>query len=203
MNFKLLPTEEILNVLKTDVNPHVAFKKIIGLGQVTIASKIWDTFNSMPIDSDIEAASKWLNQTLSQYPKTKGIYLGLDTLNMDNGEGTNIEIGLSHTCKPKNFTADWIYECENYGDSHLIKGLYDVIDSFENDALWTDDERSYAEYIIFIGYSGVVLREALLNLERIKNFLSIWGFHDGDMFFLVQKLGDIKAIVTDIDMEEE
>jgi len=33
----------------------------------------------------------------------------------------------------------------------------------------------------------------------IKTLL-LWGFHDGDMFFLTQKIGNINSIVTEIDL---
>lgn len=150
----------------------------------------------MNIQRDIEAASNWLNASIIELPNTQGIYLGLDTLNMEQGFGSNIEIGLSSSCNPNEITDDWAYDCENYGNSHLIKGLYEVSDSFNNEGKWTAGERSFAEYLVFLGYSGVILRSALLQLETKNDFLSVWGFHDGDMFFLVQQIGGLKSIVT-------
>jgi hypothetical protein len=62
------------------------------------------------------------------------------------------------------------------------------VDTFVNEEKWTSYERSFAEYLIFSGYSGIVFREVLLMVEIKNDFLSIWGFHDGDSFFLVAQL---------------
>ncbi len=119
---------------------------------------------------------------------------------MDEGSGTNVEIGLSESCDPGEFSDEWAYNCKNFGESHLIKGLFDVSYTFIDQEKWEKDERKVAEYVVFLGYSGVVLREALLNATIKNDFLSIWGFHDGDMFFLLQKNGEIRTVVTNVDM---
>lgn len=200
MDFELLPIAETMMVLRKESNPQIAFQKIIEFGKEKLPSLIWDQYIKIDIERDINDAEKWIKKSLKDFPKSKGIYLGLDTLNMDAGNGTNIEIGLSQNCDPNEFSDDWTYDCEYYGKPHLIKGLYEVSDTFQNNEKWSNDERSFAEYLIFLGYSGVVLREALNKLKTSNDFLSIWGFHDGDMFFLLQKIGDKRTIVTEIDL---
>ncbi len=41
-----------------------------------------------------------------------------------------------------------------------------------------------AEYTLFLGYSGLILAEALEDVGRDGPFLAAWGFHDGDLFTL-------------------
>ena len=200
MNWKDLPIDETRREIRVGVNPTKSFIKIVDYGRQKLQSKIWSEFENMNIERDIKAAEIWLNQTFKKFPGFSGIYLGLDTLNMENGKGTNVEIGLSKSCNPSIFSDEWAYECENYGESHLIKGLYEVSDCFNNENQWTTDEQNFTEYLIFLGYSGLVLKEALTNLKIENDFLSLWGFHDGDMFFLTQKIGNKNSIVTEIDL---
>ena len=197
MDFEKLPIDQILSEIKNQPDPQLAFGNILAFAQDALPSNIWGTFSRIDLQTDIAEATTWLQKTISQFPDSKGIYLGLDTLNMDEGNGSNIEVGLSTECAPAELTDEWTYDCENYGEPHLLKGLYLVSDSFENEELWSDDERQFAEYVIFLGYSGIVLREALFNLETADDFISIWGFHDGDMFFLVNKLGGKTSVITD------
>ena len=200
MNFQLLPINETIQILKTESDCEVAIEKIISCAQKALKSEIWKEYKALDIKRDIKEATTWIQDSIDKFPDSTGIYLGLDTLNMDNGNGTNIEIGLSKSCTPAELYDDWAYECENYGQSHLIKGLYDVAHTFDSFEKWTKEESNFAEYIIFLGYSGVILREALNNLKTNNDFLSIWGFHDGDMFLLTQKNKDSRLIVVDFEL---
>lgn len=203
MDWENLPITEIMDSIKLETEPIKALNDVIKLGSEKLPSLIWAEYKNLNIKDDVTEATNWIQKSIDKFPKSKGIYLGLDTLNMNEGEGTNIEIGFSEQCNPKEFDSEWIYDCENYGDGHLIKGLYNVSDSFNNEGKYSENERRFAEYMIFLGYSGIVLREALLKVEIGKNFLSIWGFSDGDMFFLVQKKGKKRIVVTDIEIASE
>lgn len=200
MNFKLLPIDETMQILRIESDSKIAFHKILEQANKNLPSEIWKEYEKLNIERDIEDAVIWLKKILIQFPDSKGIYLGLDTLNMDEGNGTNVEIGLSKSCNPNEFSGDWTYDCEDHGEPHLIKGLYEVADTFGSSERWTNDEVSFAEYLVFLGYSGVVLKGALSKLEINNDFLSIWGFHDGDMYFLMQKANGIESIVTEIDL---
>ncbi len=200
MDFKLLPIDVTMQILRTESDPKIAFKKILIQANKNLPSEIWKEYGNLSIERDIEEATNWLQKSLTEFPDSKGIYLGLDTLNMDEGNGTNIEIGLSNSCNPNTFSDDWAYNCHHYGDSHLIRGLSEVADTFTNSEKWTSEETSFAEYIVFLAYSGIILKSALYKLETNNDFLSIWGFHDGDMFFLMQKANGIKSIVTEVDL---
>jgi hypothetical protein len=41
-----------------------------------------------------------------------------------------------------------------------------------------------ADYVLFLGYSGVVLAEAAAHVRWPRRTLVVWGFHDGDLFVL-------------------
>jgi hypothetical protein len=196
MDWEKLPVDQILLEITNQSNAVLAFENIIGFGKEAISSKIWDTFSKMDVKNDIEESTKWIKRSLNKFPDSKGIYLGLDTLNMNGGKGSNVEIGLSSTCDPEIISDDWIFKCDNYGSKHLIKGLYLVSDSFTNIELSSSGESSFAEYVVFLGYSGLVLRDALLNVETENDFISIWGFHDGDMFYLVQKINNKVSVIA-------
>ena len=200
MNWEELPINEIRRELRIEENPKKAFHNIINFGRQKLQSNIWNEFENMNIERDIQDIQFWLKPNLYEFPDFSGIYFGLDTLNMEGGNGTNLEIGLSNSCDPKIFNDEWAFQCEKYGESHLIKGLFEVSDCFDNGEKWSNDERNFTEYIIFLSYSGVILREALNNIKIENDYISLWGFHDGDMFFLTQKINGINSIVTEIDL---
>ncbi|BAU52301.1 hypothetical protein [Mucilaginibacter gotjawali] len=199
MDFQALPIGNILLEINNQPDPVQAFKNILNFCDIALSSKIWETFRKMDLQKDAEASTIWLQQTIDEFSNTKGIYLGLDTLNMENGSGSNVEIGLNSDCDPSILSDGWTYDCDNYGESHLIEGLWLVSDSFISEERWSDDERRFSEYTIFLGYSGLVLREALLNLKTNNDFISIWGFHDGDMFFLVNKKDGKMNLIANTD----
>jgi len=192
--------DEVIDQINNNRDPKKAFHNIIAIGKKYLPSQIWESFEAMNLEMDTIDVQIWLQKSLVRFPKTTGIYFGLDTLNMDNGKGSNIEIGLSNTCDPREFSDHWIYDCDSYGDNHLINGLNLVSDNFTNTIKWSPEERSFSEYLIFLGYSGIVLREALINVTTEIDFLSIWGFHDGDMFYLVNKRGLNRSVVANMDI---
>jgi hypothetical protein len=189
MDFEKLPIKETLSEIDNEPNPHKAFENILNFGRENLPSKIWDTFKNMNLDRDIDDATKWIKSTLNKYPDTKGIYFGLDTLNMNDGNGSNAAIGLNADCDPSSISDDYTYDCETYGESHLIRGLFEVENGF-NSELWPYDESAFTEYVIFLAYSGLVLRDALKKANIKNDFITVWGFHDGDSFFLLQKINN-------------
>jgi hypothetical protein len=109
----------------------------------------------------------------------------LDTLNEEDGGGHNVEIGLTTTADPERLKMDWAWGCEHYGERHLIHGLYTVHAAIM--ALDLEYElNNPAEYIFFLGYSGIVLASALEELPVSWDSLYVWGFHDGDLAFLAR-----------------
>lgn len=187
-----------LDTLKNEDNPSEAFGKLIQEGKKELDSDIWDALPKVDIDKDISEAKNWLLSELSNYPGTKGLYFGLDTLNMDEGRGHNVEIGFSKSCNPAVLNDEWTYECDKYGESHLIKGLFDMWKVFYNKEKWSAKEVNFVEYVVFLGYSGIVLKQALTQIDSLGDYLSMWGFHDGDMGYLIQSVGGNKKVLAEM-----
>ncbi|MHA4812569.1 hypothetical protein ACX0G9_31035 [Flavitalea flava] len=196
MDFELIPIKEILDEITHQRNAQEAFSNIIRAAPRKFPSKIWEEFRDMSFIDDISDATNWIQRTLDDFPNTKGIYLGLDTLNMNGGKGSNVEIGLNSKCDPSLLSMEWVFDCDQYGPNHLIKGLYSNSESGK----WTRDEESMAEYVVFLGYGGLILRESLLEVKIKNDFISNWGFHDGDMFLLVNKVGMNRKILANVDV---
>jgi hypothetical protein len=78
------------------------------------------------MERDILAATHWLSSQISAQPEATGIYLGLDTLNMDNGSGTNVDFGGTAACDISQDQVDWVYGKLKYGQQHLIRGLFEL-----------------------------------------------------------------------------
>jgi hypothetical protein len=113
---------------------------------------------------------------------TTGVYLGLDRLNMDDGCGMNVQIGGSR--RPECLTAelqDWLEDDLWDGRDHLIRGLVDMHRVYAREE---GPVFGFADYALFLGYSGFVLAAAIERLSPAtrsgaKGRLYAWAFTTG------------------------
>lgn len=166
-----------LSILRGDGAPAAKWQAMIEEWSRFRPSPVWSDL-APTIDADVDAAAEWLRAHLVESP-SKGVYLGLDTLNMDGGAGSNVEIGGTMDCDPNAASIDWAWECEWSGEPHLIGGLVAMKERYED-----SEVSSEADYLVFLGYSGLVLGAAAARLRPDEPVLFVWGFHDGDLFKL-------------------
>lgn len=185
----MLPFEPVLKQIDHQPDPRLAFAAVLRETKKQYSQLDIDRFTDSYLNDDIAAAKKWLQARLDKYPATRGIYLGLDTLNMENGKGHNLECALCEDCNPQELNTGFAFECDHY-DRHLIKGLSHF---FPDD---DEDIHMMISYMIFLSYSGVVLREALLAVETQNDFIACWGFHDGDLLLLMNKIGNERTLLA-------
>lgn len=181
--------DRILDLVRTMKTPQVSWKLLL---ELCAAAHPSDTSAKLPtpdFSRDVKMTSEWFSEELSANGEGRpGIYLGLDTLNMeDRGpryvKPKNIEIGFSSAGAPAKLDLEYIYKCDNYGSDHLIESLRDLKRVYHQ-----ADISSEADYELFLGYSGVVLLAAIEQLHT-RDFIATWGFHDGDMFLLCRRYG--------------
>jgi hypothetical protein len=179
--------DDTLALLKTSKTPEKKWEAFLKLCRKSNKSGVWDQLPEPKLVTDIAAAQKWLDQELSKMPKAPGIYLGLDTLNMSGPKGFNLGIGGSTKAEATAEDVNWTYECSKYGKPHLIGSLRGF-NRVYTAARW-EDVSSHADYLLPLGYSGLVLGAAIGNLADKKDRVFAWGFHDGDMFLLGRRIG--------------
>lgn len=155
----------------------------------------WARMPVPDIMKDVDEAAAWLAAELKALPAAKGIYLGLDTLNMEGGKGTNVEFGGATNCDSAEDDESWLESDLDYGDEHLIRGLVDMhaVYSTPQWEPWSE----FCDYAFFLGYSGIVLGAAMARTAGARDLLAAWGFHDGDLFLLGRSLGGKWSPVED------
>ena len=179
-----IPIADILAVVGKPGEPTAAFDALRKIGEARVQSPVWRMIDVPDVESDIQDASRWLRETITPYRPT-GVYLGLDTLNENDGVGQNVEIGMTSKADPARLEMDWAWKCEQYGKEHLIRGMYKIHKAYE--AAELEFETSLlADYLFFFGYSGIVLASALERMPVRWDSLFVWGFHDGDIGFLAR-----------------
>jgi hypothetical protein len=193
-----LPIRELLAAIQSAPEPTSAWREVLSICSRSAAGAPWESLITPDINRDIKNARNWLTRQLQLMKDASGIYLGLDTLNMRGGRGKNVEIGGSVDCDPLQDSTDWLFGSARklqYGTKHLIRGLYELNESYSQDNWCVRDDkvargnyRSFAEYTLFLSYSGIVLGHACKRLSLKRTFLVIWGFHDGDMFLLGRRI---------------
>ena len=191
-NTVLMPINELLRLIRDQPSPEIAWQRMLELFTAHKSSNLWSALPRPDFAVDKTKMRDWLQGNLARLAEPSGIYLGLDTLNMNAGAGTNIEIGWLPCDTLRNDT-DWLYGDLQRGSSTLISGLYTLQATYSR-----PEWRSifpFADYVVFLGYSGLVLREALSDFSASQPLLVAWGFHDGDMFILARTgAGSIKLI---------
>ena len=179
---------EVLSIVRAASTPVAGYARLIDLCSDHAPDSLWSRLPDIDVARDVSEAGAWLRGELRAREDTTGIYLGLDTLNMNEGRGENIEIGGSCEADPLKSELDWMYRCAWYGESHLIRGLFEMHRVYSRDE---GDLFSYADYVLFLGYGGLILASAVEGLDLPvragnKGRLFAWGFHDGDIFPLLR-----------------
>ncbi|HET6328893.1 MAG TPA: hypothetical protein VFG04_29690 [Planctomycetaceae bacterium] len=178
------PLDEVFACVRQTVPPATAFNSLRDIGRAHFKSELWDAVPLPDSEADIAAAADWLKKSFADECPT-GVYLGLDTNNQEEEWGHNVEIGLSDSADSSRLDMEWIFEGLDYGDNHLIRGLYEVYQAYAAFEL-DHPESLFPDYIFFLGYSGIVLAGAVERIRPKWDSLFVWGFHDGDMGYLVR-----------------
>lgn len=175
-------------IIRDQSNPQRTWDKVISFCNSNVPSKLWASLPRPNIVKDTQEAALWLSSQVSSAAGTTGIYLGLDTLNMREGNGMNVGIGFTSKCDVAKEETEWAYNDLSYGTDHLIYSLHPLQKVYSKPG-W-QDLFSFADYILFLTYSGIVLGQALSQLQTKQSFLAAWGFHDGDLFALGRKTSE-------------
>jgi len=194
---------EILTIIRQTKDPGLGYSKLLDLCSRSEESPLWKKLPTVNVSRDVADSVLWLEKELGQKRRASatGIYLGLDTLNMSGDDGHNVEIGGSDGADPTSESLDWAYGCGWYGDHYLIRGLREMHSVYAQPE--EKDLFAFADYILFLGYSGLVLASAVENMNPEirsgpKGRLFGWGFHDGDLFPLCRAIGErVERLATD------
>ena len=175
--------DKTLGILRTFSDPYEGWNQIVDVCISEEPGVPWASLPILNINAEIKTAKEWVIENLDPQSSELGIYLGLDTLNMKNGEGKNILIGFLTDPKIDYSTEQWVYDSNiDYGTDFLLKGLYELKRIYSLPE-WRSVSR-LCDYVFFLGYSGIVLTRVFEQLESKQRLHPVWGFHDGDMFTL-------------------
>lgn len=183
----------VLEEMMRSERPEETWQAFLQLFRIAAPSELWDLLPQPDLRGDIAGARAWLSEELAVLGPVRGLYLGLDTLNMDDGEGTNVEIGGMFDCDPSIDSTEWIFEGTEqmkYGEDHLVRGLIGMQRVYEQERFAQEKPKLgdcvswFANYHLFLAYTGLVLGHALRELAVEHPLLVCWGFHDGDLFAL-------------------
>ena len=177
----------ILALLRQDRPAMDCYKQMKSQLSKIYPHKIWSKLDGIQITDDIAKVGPSLVGQLARPAARSGqeLYFGLDTLNMEGGRGSNIEMALLDT--------GW------GGRSKLLKGLYEMWRIYNP----VDDEglSQFIEMPLWVGYTGIVLIEALradlsVAAGDAGTRTVVWGHHDGDLFTLAKFDGKGMRVVA-------
>ncbi|MEJ7137805.1 hypothetical protein [Amphibiibacter pelophylacis] len=178
-----MPIEQLFSILRNHRNFEASWSQVLNILEEHTGRSLWQSLAQVPFDANILRMHQWLELQLADIAAPTGVYLGLDTLNMDQGQGKNIDIGWT-TCDTRLNQSDWIYGQLTHGESVFLDGLYQLHQIYSL-AQW-QSVYPIADYMLFLGYSGLIVLEAIAQAQSPYSRLYTWGFHDGDMFLLAR-----------------
>ena len=176
------PIDQVLDLVRETTSFDASWQKVLTLCRKCKKSYIWERLPHPNFEADVEHARSWLKAEMPVARPAYGIYLGLDTLNMERSH-QNLEIAFSSNVDPAKPSMKFLSSLKDYGEKHLIRSLLPMKRVYEN-----SEVHSNADYTLFLGYSGLVLLAAFERSEISKDLLVVWGFHDGDLFFLLRQV---------------
>jgi hypothetical protein len=175
--------DQTLALVRGDTSASSDWKQLVDICRRVHPDCPWDDLPTPHVQSDLHDTWEWLQKEVAEQPEAIGLYLGLDTLNMDYGKGTNIEFGASSECDSSSDSPEWVWDVTlEHGSRHLIRGLV----GFQSVYSQLDWKKAFdlCDYVFFLGYSGMILAEVLESFTIPRTLMPVWGFHDGDMFTL-------------------
>lgn len=189
-----LPISQTLQIVASHQNPIQGWSDIVSVCRANCPPMPWHTLPNPEIERDIHTATTWLSEETELLSGATGVYLGLDTLNMEDGDGRNVELGVSNACDTNRDDIDWVDDLLEPRSSHLIRGLQTLHQVYAQEH-WRN-AFDICDYIFFLGYSGIVFSGAFAKFSPRRTMLVVWGFHDGDLFVLGRRTTDAFTRLT-------
>jgi hypothetical protein len=177
--------KHLLATLRQHTDALKCWQAILKLCRRSVPDARWRDLPLPDMERDIVAATLWLSAQIAAQPEATGIYLGLDTLNMNAGSGTNLEFGGTTACDLSQDEIEWVYGKLQYGEKHLIYGLFEL-QQFYSQPIWKP-AFSFADYMLSLSYTGIIFGQAFIRISINRSLLAAWGFHEGDLFALGRK----------------
>jgi hypothetical protein len=177
-----------LDILRSHKDSEPAWAEIVALCRAAKKRMPWDSLPTPDIERDARAASQWLSAELQQQPNARCIALALDTLNMEDA-AYNVQFVGTGAGEPDDGQVGLLFEEDaTYGGQYLIPGLVELHQVYSQEN-W-EEAFTLCDYVLFLGYAGIILTAALRQLPAGRNFLAALGFFDGDLFALGRKTPD-------------
>lgn len=168
-----------LDVVRTSNANQAGWQEIVGILDNEEAKSLPEP----SFEKDLQAMDQWLLQQLNaaDTPQPGGIYFGLgETLDARGKVYVTIEIAMSEAVDSTVLNSDWITRCSWYGRPTRIEGTGGPMTCIHQSGRQMGD----AHYIVPLGYAGLLLSASLARIRLRRPALVMWGFHDGDMFYL-------------------
>lgn len=185
-----IPFDEIFQIIKSTSNIEDSWLELLALCNKVQPNDLWSSLNKVNPKKDLKIAEQNFHQFIDGIGTSSGpmgIYLGLDTLNMSGFSGFNVEIGFNNNANLTDKEIAWVWECERNYYRFLIPGLKYM--SKEYDKKKYSVINFFAEYVLFLGYSGLIFTHMLMNSTLESDWAAAWGYHDGDIGILCKDIG--------------
>lgn len=186
-----IPFDEIFEIIQNTNDIESSWLELLALCDRVKPNDLWSSLGKVNPQKDLGITQKKFREFICADRLTSdsiGIYLGLDTLNMDGFGGFNVEVGFNKKANLKDKEIAWVWECNGDYYKFLISSLKYMSKEYRKNKY--SDINFFAEYVLFLGYSGLIFTHMLLGAPLESNWVAAWGYHDGDIGILCQDIGN-------------
>ena len=173
--------DEVRAVVRQGGDEKCVFDALRAIGSKHLPRRRWDKIR-VPVlfEADVLETTKWINGVVALY-QASNAYVALDTLNENDGQGKNVSTGMTRMLDSAAELHGWDPKWEGPRECHLVWGLFELHQSYLKWGL-EYPARVLADYVMFMGYSGLVYAAAVERSTLRENCRFVWGFGE-DMPF--------------------
>jgi hypothetical protein len=181
--------DEVRAVVRSGDNEKIAFDALRELGAKHLPRRKWNNLRLPALfETDVLEAAIWIKDNVVPYRATN-VFLALDTMNERDGQGKNVTSLITRSLDPSAELKDWGHACEGPKALHLVWGLFGL------HQLYLKWDLEYpasvlVDYVIFLGYSGLMYAAAVERSCLKDDCRFVWGFGEDTPFPLVRMTSD-------------
>jgi hypothetical protein len=181
--------EEVRAVVRAGGDESAAFGALREIWLKHLPRRKWGKIQLPALfHTDVLEASKWINDVVLPY-RPSNVYVALDTLNEQDGQGKNVATGMTRAVDPNAAVDNWDPSWEGPRERHLVWGLFELHQRYLKWGL-EYPASVLADYVMFMGYSGLVYVAAIERSSLKLDCRFVWGFGEGGPYPLVRTSPD-------------
>lgn len=171
--------DKLFRLLKEKIEAKDQWCGALDLLSEILPVELLNAVAQIDIKKDFKDARSWVNDNLKNKPDTNGVYIGIDTANIQAPVSKCLEMGLSSRAilsEPD----EWLYDDSMYHVSDIelkeMQALHRIYAESEWDSVFDD-----SDLLLPFVYSGALLLDVFKVVKVKQKTIVYWGHVSGEL----------------------